>query len=71
MTTLDMTLDLINPIDIIGDADHARYENALRVVLGDPNVNSCIVISTPQMMLNMKSLADVIIKINKQYKELR
>jgi acetyl coenzyme A synthetase (ADP forming)-like protein len=66
---LPKTASLINPIDIIGDADHTRYENALRVVLGDPNVHSCIVISTPQMMLNMESLAEITIKINKQFKE--
>ena len=67
--TLPKTASLANPIDIIGDADHTRYENALRVVLGDPNLDSCIVISTPQMMLNMESLADVIIKIKKEFKE--
>jgi acetyl coenzyme A synthetase (ADP forming)-like protein len=66
---LPKTASLINPIDIIGDADHRRYENALRVVLGDPNVDSCIVMSTPQMMLNMESLADVTIKIKKEFKE--
>jgi acetyl coenzyme A synthetase (ADP forming)-like protein len=66
---LPKTASLINPIDIIGDADHTRYENALRVVLGDSNVDSCVVISTPQMMLNMESLADVMIKINKEFKE--
>jgi acetyl coenzyme A synthetase (ADP forming)-like protein len=66
---LPKTASLINPIDIIGDADHTRYENALRAVLGDPNVDSCIVISTPQMMLNMESLAEITIKINKEFKE--
>ena len=66
---LPKTASLINPIDIIGDADHTRYENALRAVPGDPNVDSCIVISTPQMMLNMESLAEITIKINKEFKE--
>jgi acyl-CoA synthetase (NDP forming) len=55
---------IINPVDIIGDADHIIYEKALRAILKDPNVNSCIVISTPQMMLNIKSLVNIIIKIN-------
>ncbi|MGB8034771.1 MAG: acetate--CoA ligase family protein, partial [Nitrososphaeraceae archaeon] len=66
---LPKTASLINPIDIIGDADHTRYENTLRTVLKDPNVNSCIIVSTPQMMLNMESLADVTIKINNEFKE--
>lgn len=66
---LPKTASLINPIDIIGDADHTRYENTLRTVLKDPNVNSCIIVSTPQMMLNMESLADVTVKINNEFKE--
>jgi acyl-CoA synthetase (NDP forming) len=60
---------IINPVDIIGDADHIRYEKALRAILKDPNVNSCIVISTPQMMLNIKSLVNIIIKINEEFRE--
>jgi acetyl coenzyme A synthetase (ADP forming)-like protein len=66
---LPKTASLINPIDIIGDADHTRYEKALRIVLKDPNVNSCIIVSTPQMMLNMDLLADVTIKINNEFRE--
>ena len=60
---------IINPVDIIGDADHIIYEKALRAILKDPNVNSCIVISTPQMMLNIKSLVNIIIKINEEFRE--
>jgi 4-hydroxybutyryl-CoA synthetase (ADP-forming) len=60
---------IINPVDIIGDADHIRYEKALRAILKDPNVNSCIVICTPQMMLNIKSLVDTIIKINEEFRK--
>lgn len=63
---LPKTASLINPFDIIGDADHTRYEKALRIILRDQNVDSCIVVSTPQMMLNMESLADVMIRINKE-----
>jgi acyl-CoA synthetase (NDP forming) len=66
---LPKTASLINPIDIIGDADHTRYEKALRIVLKDQNVDSCIVVSTPQMMLNMESLTDVMIRINKEFGE--
>ncbi|MFQ5941664.1 MAG: acetate--CoA ligase family protein [Nitrososphaerales archaeon] len=67
--TLPNTASLINPIDIIGDADHLRYQNALNIVLRDNNVNSCIVIATPQLMLNMKALAETIVKINKEFRE--
>ena len=60
---------IINPVDIIGDADHKRYEKVLRAILKDPNVNSCILICTPQMMLNIKSLVDIIININEEFRE--
>lgn len=66
---LPKTASLINPIDIIGDADHLRYEKALRIVLRDANVNSCIVLATPQLMLNMQALAETIVKINKEFRE--
>ena len=66
---LPKTATLINPIDIIGDADHTRYESTLRTILKDPSVDSCIIVSTPQMMLNMELLADVTIKINNEFKE--
>ena len=66
---LPKTASLMNPIDIIGDADHIRYENALRSVLKDQNVNSCIVIATPQLMLNMTALAETIVKVNREFKE--
>jgi acetyl coenzyme A synthetase (ADP forming)-like protein len=66
---LPKTASLINPIDIIGDADHIRYESTLRTILKDPSVDSCIIASTPQMMLNMELLADVTIKINNEFKE--
>ncbi len=60
---------LINPIDMIGDSDHTRYEKVLRLVLQDENVNSCIVISTPQLMLDIDALAKVIVKISKEFKD--
>jgi acetyl coenzyme A synthetase (ADP forming)-like protein len=66
---LPKTASLTNPIDIIGDADHTRYESTLRTILKDPSVDSCIIVSTPQMMLNMELLADVTIKINNEFKE--
>ncbi|MGA9150764.1 MAG: acetate--CoA ligase family protein [Candidatus Nitrosopolaris sp.] len=66
---LPATASLINPIDIIGDADHIRYERTLRTILKDPNVDSCIIVSTPQMMLDMELLTDVTIKINNEFQE--
>ncbi len=60
---------MINPIDMIGDADHLRYQKALECVLKDNDVNSAIVISTPQLMLNLKALAEVIVETSKKFKD--
>lgn len=60
---------MINPIDIIGDADHLRYERVLRTVLEDDGVSSCIVISTPQLMLDVGALARVIVNVNREFAE--
>lgn len=66
---LPTVASLLNPVDIIGDADHLRYEDALRIILHDENVNSCIVIATPQLMLNLEALAESIVKINSEFKQ--
>jgi acyl-CoA synthetase (NDP forming) len=41
----------------------------LRLVLQDKNVDSCIVISTPLFMFDNEALANVIVKISKEFKE--
>jgi acetyltransferase len=52
-----------NPVDILGDADEARYEHALTITLKDPSVNGAVVIYTPQGNSDPVRLADAIIKI--------
>jgi acetyltransferase len=52
-----------NPVDILGDADEARYEYAITTTLKDPNVNGAVIIYTPQGMAEPAKLADTIIKI--------
>ena len=39
-----------NPVDVLGDAKPERFENALRLVVADPNVDAALVILTPQSM---------------------
>ncbi len=59
----------INPIDMIGDADHLKYQKVLECVLQDMDVNSAIVVSTPQLMLDLKALAEIIVKTSKKFKD--
>ena len=46
-----------NPIDILGDADAARYERALQIVLADPTSDGLLVALTPQGMTNPTEIA--------------
>ncbi|UCF34395.1 MAG: acetate--CoA ligase family protein [Phycisphaerales bacterium] len=52
-----------NPVDVIGDARHDRYRAALDAVVADENVDQVVVIVTPQMMTNVKEIADVVAEI--------
>jgi acetyl coenzyme A synthetase (ADP forming)-like protein len=50
-----------NPIDVIGDARHDRYQAALEIALADPNVDGVIVLLTPQAMTEIEETARVIV----------
>ena len=57
---LPPTAAINNPVDVIGDATHDRYEKAIRAVLKDDNVDGAIVILTPQAMTDIKETAEII-----------
>jgi acetyltransferase len=59
-TALPETAALNNPVDLIGDAQHDRYEAALNAVLRDDHVDGVIVTATPQAMTDLKAIARVI-----------
>lgn len=46
-----------NPVDVIGDAGHQRYEEALEAVLADEGVDSVLVLLTPQSNTEIESTA--------------
>lgn len=46
-----------NPVDVLGDADAARYAQALRIVAGDPGVDGVLAILTPQAMTQPTEIA--------------
>ncbi|UCH37505.1 MAG: acetate--CoA ligase [Candidatus Bathyarchaeota archaeon] len=56
-----------NPIDIIGDADAARYQFALETVLPENNVHSVLVILTPQAMTEAELTAQKIIELHSKF----
>ncbi|MBI4398223.1 MAG: acetate--CoA ligase family protein [Candidatus Omnitrophica bacterium] len=57
---LPSTASLSNPVDVIGDAQHDRYQAALKTVLRDQHVDSVLVILTPQAMTDIEEIARTI-----------
>ena len=55
-----------NPIDIIGDADPARYANALQICLDDDQIDGIMVILTPQAMTDPTQAARMVIETARQ-----
>jgi acetyltransferase len=47
-----------NPIDIIGDADPARYAKSLEIAAKDPNSDGLLVVLTPQAMTDCTQTAE-------------
>lgn len=66
---LPPTASVQNPVDLIGDAREDRYEHALRLVLGDENVDAVIVICTPQMMADLEAIARTIADAAREHKK--
>ena len=50
-----------NPVDIIGDAEPARYAQALEIAAADPAANGMLVILTPQAMTDPTETARALI----------
>ncbi len=55
-----------NPIDVLGDALAERYSFALDVVLDDPNVDTVLVLLTPQAMTEPAATAEAVVKISRE-----
>jgi acetyl coenzyme A synthetase (ADP forming)-like protein len=66
MEGLPPAANVYNPIDVLGDALADRYEFALNIVLDDPNVDSAIVLLTPQAMTQSKETAEAVVRIASQ-----
>ncbi|MBU9889318.1 MAG: acetate--CoA ligase family protein [Candidatus Omnitrophica bacterium] len=62
---LPPTSNFSNPIDVIGDARHDRYEHALRCVISEPNVDGVLILLTPQAMTEAEATARVIVEVDK------
>ena len=57
-----------NPIDILGDAPASRYRFALETMLDSPDVDSLLVILTPQAMTESADTAKTIIEVAARFR---
>ncbi len=55
-----------NPVDILGDAQHDRYEKVLEIVQKDPSVENIIVLLTPQAMTDIEATAHAIVRFDQK-----
>ncbi|MFB6242244.1 MAG: acetate--CoA ligase family protein [Candidatus Nanosalina sp.] len=58
-----------NPMDVIGDAGHKRYEDALEAVLEDENVDAVITILTPQANTEIEKTAKTIANVSEGFEK--
>lgn len=52
-----------NPVDVLGDADAARFAEALRIVADDTAVDGVLAILTPQAMTHPTNIAQEVVRI--------
>ncbi|MHC4689108.1 MAG: acetate--CoA ligase family protein [Planctomycetota bacterium] len=62
---LPPTASIQNPVDVIGDATHERYEAAIQHILKDENVDSAIIILSPQAMTDVLETASIVPNVTK------
>lgn len=53
--------------DLLGDANGAKYEEGLKVMLSDKKINNLLVLLTPQTSTEPLKTAEAIIKMSKKY----
>lgn len=60
-----------NPVDIIGDADEARYGASLEVLLGDPGTDAVLVINCPTAIASNVEAAKAVIETSRAVSQNR
>ncbi len=62
---LPMCANCLNPIDVLGDAKSDRYDVAFQAIAKDPNVDSILILLTPQAGTEPTKTAERIIALKK------
>lgn len=55
---------VINPVDILGDADVTRYKSALGILLDDLNTDIVYILLTPQEVTDVAAIAKAIVEVS-------
>jgi acetyltransferase len=63
---LPATWSRSNPVDVIGDAPGRRYEDALRIVLGDPGVDVVLVVHAPTALASGEEAARAVARVMRE-----
>lgn len=66
---LPETAALGNPVDVIGDAPASRYRHAVTTLLESDDIDSLLVILTPQVMTEVKRVAALTTALSHQYSD--
>lgn len=61
---LPPTAAVNNPVDVIGDATHERYEAAIKTTIADDDVSGAIVILSPQAMTDVLETAEILPRVD-------
>lgn len=64
---LPRSASYINPIDLLGDALADHYAQAIEIILQTENVDSFVIILTPQLMTQIDQTAEVIGNLSQKY----
>jgi acetyltransferase len=65
---LPRTWSHANPIDIVGDADGARYDQSLTAVVSDPGVDAVLVINCPTAIASSEQAAEAVVRARARFK---
>jgi acetyltransferase len=58
-----------NPVDVLGDATSDMYGKAMDIVIQSPEVDSMIVVLTPQKMTDSDNVATKIVELSRKHKK--
>lgn len=67
-TVLPSTWSQGNPIDIIGDASPERYEASLKILMGDPNLQTILLMHCPTALSPANGVFEVVIQTIEKWK---